>query len=149
MSLELAYQSRQTEKLLQKNSVLTDENGDLRRQLSLSKQTEEELAKRNNVYQKTIKSLLTKLKEQGAAQEESGGIVAELESELGDLESALHLSQLQTEDTEHRLSQANTRLADRTSQLDAWGGQHDQAMRFLMTCLEDVRDKVRVRMVNA
>ena len=31
---------------------------DLRRQLELSKQTEGELAKRNNVYQKTIKSLV-------------------------------------------------------------------------------------------
>ncbi len=49
---------RQTEKLLTKNNVLVDENNDLRRQLELSKQTEEELAKRNNVYQKTIKSLV-------------------------------------------------------------------------------------------
>ncbi len=31
---------------------------DLRRQLELARQTEEELAKRNNVYQKTIKSLV-------------------------------------------------------------------------------------------
>ncbi len=31
---------------------------DLRRNLELSKQTEQELAKRNNVYQKTIKSLV-------------------------------------------------------------------------------------------
>eukprot|EP00798_Chlamydomonas_sp_ICE-L_P009811 gene9811-7699_t len=57
MSIELGYQSRQTEKLLGRNSGLVDENRDLRRQLELSKQTEEELAKRNNVYQKTIKSL--------------------------------------------------------------------------------------------
>jgi|AntDeeMinimDraft_5_1070356.scaffolds.fasta_scaffold117340_1 predicted metal-dependent phosphotriesterase family hydrolase len=38
--------------------VLVDENADLRRQLGLSKQTEEELARRNNVYQRTIKSLV-------------------------------------------------------------------------------------------
>jgi len=35
-----------------------DENADLRRQLGLSKQTEEELARRNNVYQRTIKGLV-------------------------------------------------------------------------------------------
>jgi hypothetical protein len=39
--------------------VLTEENSDLRRQISLSKQTEQELARRNNVYQKTIKSLVS------------------------------------------------------------------------------------------
>lgn len=39
--------------------VLMEENADLRRQLGLSKQTEEELAKRNNAYQKTIKSLVS------------------------------------------------------------------------------------------
>lgn len=38
--------------------ALVEENQDLRRQLSLSRQTQEELAKRNNVYQKTIKSLV-------------------------------------------------------------------------------------------
>lgn len=58
MSIELSYQSRQTEKLLGKNTMLVEENHNLRRQLELSKQTEEELAKRNNVYQKTIKSLV-------------------------------------------------------------------------------------------
>lgn len=35
--------------------------------LELSKQTEGELAKRNHVYQKTIKTLLAKLKQQDVA----------------------------------------------------------------------------------
>ena len=43
---------------LKLTQVLVEENSDLRRQLSLGKQTEEELARRNNVYQKTIKSLV-------------------------------------------------------------------------------------------
>jgi FtsZ-binding cell division protein ZapB len=62
MSSELSYQSRQTEKLLEKNRKLLEENGDYRRQVDLYKQTETELAKRNHVYQKTIKTLLGKLK---------------------------------------------------------------------------------------
>ncbi len=60
MSIELHYQSRQTEKLMNKNMVLLEENQDLRQQLALSKQTQEELARRNNVYQKTIKSLVSR-----------------------------------------------------------------------------------------
>lgn len=58
MSIELSYQSRQTEKLLNKNARLVDENAELRRQIELSKQTETELAKRNGLYQKTIKTLV-------------------------------------------------------------------------------------------
>lgn len=64
MSSELAYQSRQTERLLEKNRELLGEAQDLRRQVDLYKQTETELAKRNHVYQKTIKTLLEKLKMQ-------------------------------------------------------------------------------------
>lgn len=58
MSSELAYQSRQTEKLLQKHQKTVNENASLRRQLELAVQTEEELAKRNFVYQKTIGTLV-------------------------------------------------------------------------------------------
>lgn len=99
---------------------------DLRRQLDLSKQTEEELAKRNNVYQKTIKSLLTKLKEQGMQQEESGGVAAELNSMIADLESSLHLASLQVDDLQHQLQRSSTKLLERTSQMDVWSAQHDQ-----------------------
>eukprot|EP00955_Chlamydomonas_euryale_P096925 365042-Chlamydomonas_euryale.AAC.30 len=42
----------------------------------------------------------------------------------------------------HTYEQANARLKDRTAQLDAWTNQHDQAMRFLMTCLKDVQSKI-------
>lgn len=59
MSIELSYQSRQTEKLLNKNAGLVEENAELRRQIELSKQTESELAKRNGLYQKTIKTLVS------------------------------------------------------------------------------------------
>ena len=58
MSSELAYQSRQTEKLLQKNQTLVDENMDMKRQMELARQTQEELSRRNFVYQKTIRTLV-------------------------------------------------------------------------------------------
>ena len=43
-----------------------EENAELRRQLELSKQTEEELARRNNLYQKTIKTLVRRAGWRGA-----------------------------------------------------------------------------------
>ena len=98
MHAELAYQSRQSEKIAARNKQLGDENADLRRRVELAKQTEAsrrrgvenmvcrgfgmgpamycatnavgpgawvtqvELAKRNHVYQKTIKTLLAKIR---------------------------------------------------------------------------------------
>lgn len=58
MASELAYQSRQTENMLHHNEVLRDDNGDLKRQIELSKQTQDEFAKRNLVYQRTIHRLV-------------------------------------------------------------------------------------------
>ena len=54
-------QSRETEKLIRRNDKLTAENASLKRELSLHKQSEEEMAKKVNVYQKTIQTLMTKL----------------------------------------------------------------------------------------
>lgn len=59
MSSELAYQSRQTEKLLEKNQQLLSESGNMRREIELARQTQNELAKRNFIYQKTIGSLVS------------------------------------------------------------------------------------------
>ena len=61
MSSELAWQSKETEKLIRKNDKLIGENQSLRRELALHKQTQEEFAKKVHVYQKTIKTLLAKL----------------------------------------------------------------------------------------
>ncbi|MEW5319047.1 MAG: hypothetical protein WDW38_010223 [Sanguina aurantia] len=142
MSIELSYQSRQTEKLLGKNSMLVEENHNLRRQLGLSKQTEEELARRNNVYQKTIKSLLTKLKDQGWAQQEHSQLVNELEARVGDVEAQLHVAELTVGEREHELRTAQATLTSRSVEAEALGGTIDDAARFLLTCLADVRQKI-------
>ena len=46
MSSELAWQSKETEKLIKKNDKLLAENAGLKRELSLHKQTQEEFAKK-------------------------------------------------------------------------------------------------------
>ena len=51
---------------------------------------------------------LTKLKEQGDQQQESGGVVAELESHISELDEQLNLSQLQVEEFQHQLKQVRS-----------------------------------------
>ncbi|GFR49769.1 hypothetical protein Agub_g11933, partial [Astrephomene gubernaculifera] len=142
MSIELSYQSRQTEKLLNKNSKLMEENAELRRQLELSKQTEEELARRNNLYQKTIKTLLSKLQDQGYAAAESDQVVGQLDQRLADLAGHLHLAQLQLEEKSAELEQLREKLDSKTAEAASLTSQYDDTARFLLQCVADVRDKV-------
>ena len=58
MSAEIAYQSRQTNSVMAANEVLDVRVAELKQELMLSRDTENELAKRNTVYQNTIKQLV-------------------------------------------------------------------------------------------
>lgn len=57
MATELHFQSKETEKLLERNKTLTDENSQLRRNLFIHKELENELARRTHLYQKLIKKM--------------------------------------------------------------------------------------------
>lgn len=58
MSAEMAYQSHQTSSVLSQNLELERRTGQLKRELSLSRDTQDELSKRNLVYQRAIKHLV-------------------------------------------------------------------------------------------
>jgi DNA polymerase III alpha subunit len=58
MSAEIAYQSCQTNAVLSQNNMLDTRVAELKQALVLSRDTENELAKRNTVYQSTIKQLV-------------------------------------------------------------------------------------------
>merc|ERR1719301_169035 len=62
MTTELHFQSRETERLLDKNQALLEENAQLKRNLQIHKELEDELARRTHVYQKLIRKLHQKLK---------------------------------------------------------------------------------------
>jgi len=62
MASELAFQNRETERLMMRNKKLSDENFLVRRDLNSYQQAEEELSRRNHAYLKTINSLVSKLK---------------------------------------------------------------------------------------
>jgi hypothetical protein len=64
MSTELQYQSRETEKLLQKHNFSIAENGRLRRDVEIATQTQLEMAKKTQFYQKLIKNLHEKVQQQ-------------------------------------------------------------------------------------
>ncbi|KAJ9514044.1 hypothetical protein QJQ45_021136 [Haematococcus lacustris] len=155
MSIELGYQSRQTEKLMSINTVLMEENSELRRQIALSKQTEQELARRNNAYQKTIKSLvglgqgsrtmvglrrstfqpdkaaLTKMKEQGSEQQQHGELVRGLEEHAAELELQVHLAQLQVDEANTRIDQLTHKLAERNRATEGSASQFAGTAQFL------------------
>ncbi len=81
LTTELEYQSKQTEKLLLKNTKLEEQIGALRRDVEIHKQVETELAKRSHLCQKVIKKLNEKVRtledqkdgEQPAAKGEAEG----------------------------------------------------------------------------
>lgn len=58
MSAEMAYQSHQTNSVLAQNYELDKRMAQLKRELSLSRDTQDELSKRNLVYQRAIKHLV-------------------------------------------------------------------------------------------
>ncbi|CAK0909474.1 unnamed protein product [Prorocentrum cordatum] len=71
MNTELAFQSRETERLLERNKSLLEENAQLRRNLHIHKDLENELARRTHVYQKLIKKMDQKQKAEAASREQS------------------------------------------------------------------------------
>lgn len=57
MATELHFQSKETERLLDRNQQLMEENSQLRRNLQIHKDLENELARRTHVYQKLLKKM--------------------------------------------------------------------------------------------
>lgn len=70
MFTELHFQSKETEKLMERNQSLLEENAQLRRNLNIHKDLENELARRTHLYQRLLKKMDQKLKSE-AAQKES------------------------------------------------------------------------------
>ncbi|CAD8070093.1 unnamed protein product [Paramecium primaurelia] len=63
MTTELDYQSKQTAKLLGKDSKLQEQVTSLKRDIEIHKQVEQELAKRSHFSQKLIKKLTARIKD--------------------------------------------------------------------------------------
>merc|ERR1719174_1854084 len=62
MTTELHFQSRETERLLEKNAQLLEQTAQLKRSLLIHQELEAKLARRTHVYQKLIRKLHMKTK---------------------------------------------------------------------------------------
>eukprot|EP00933_Yihiella_yeosuensis_P056521 TRINITY_DN5573_c1_g1_i1.p1 TRINITY_DN5573_c1_g1~~TRINITY_DN5573_c1_g1_i1.p1 ORF type:complete len:525 (+),score=116.37 TRINITY_DN5573_c1_g1_i1:228-1802(+) len=76
MATELHFQSKETERLLDRNQALLEENAQLRRNLLIHKDLENELARRTHVYQRLLKKMDQKQKADAASQEQSRDLAA-------------------------------------------------------------------------
>eukprot|EP00240_Pyramimonas_obovata_P004772 CAMPEP_0118924344 /NCGR_PEP_ID=MMETSP1169-20130426/2521_1 /TAXON_ID=36882 /ORGANISM="Pyramimonas obovata, Strain CCMP722" /LENGTH=416 /DNA_ID=CAMNT_0006865445 /DNA_START=354 /DNA_END=1601 /DNA_ORIENTATION=+ len=142
MASELAYQSRQTENLLTKNKKLLEDNLSLKRTLELSKQTEGELAKRNHVYQKTIKTLLAKLKQQDAAKRDDEEELTRQIDFGQDMQTRLHEMHKELLVQKEEMDQLVRHAERKTAEAEALREEQDEAARFLITCLSDVKKQI-------
>lgn len=82
MATELHFQSKETERLLDRTQQLQEENQQLRRNLSIHKDLENELARRTHVYQKIIKKMKQRADANSTAIAEEDGSVGGEESIL-------------------------------------------------------------------
>ena len=150
MSSELAWQSKETEKLIRKNDKLVGESQALKRELSLHRQTQEEFAKKVNVYQKTIKTLLAKLNALDASQQaELARIhIVDDEKERERAEWLRERDQLETalEEVRARMAVAFdeiTRLRVAQQEADEKHSRmlslQDEAVKFTLQCLADMQ----------
>lgn len=71
MVTELHFHNKETERLISSNNKLLEENAQLKRNLQIHKDLENELARRTHVYQKLIKKMDQKQKSDLASKEQS------------------------------------------------------------------------------
>lgn len=134
---ELAYQSRQTEKLLQKNETLLSENSDFKRRIELSVQTEDEIAKKCNVYQKTVKTLYTKMVKESTRRKEAEHMVQKLSQQLKDYDSENTALKERVNDTAEVLQDTKYRLDSKTEAFEDYRMSRNELEAFLIASLED------------
>jgi len=92
MATELHFQSKQTEQLLERNQALIEENAQLRRNLVIHKDLENELARRTHVYQKLIKKMHQRQKPDSVADGDADrGLDSVAEASQGDHNQASSL----------------------------------------------------------
>jgi hypothetical protein len=153
MISELQYQSKETEKLLLQNKTLNRKLQETRRDLELSKETEQELAKRTQFYQKLIKKLHEKLKAKEDTEKERGAneqqetVKLELVTEAK--QEVISALQDKTEQLEANLEAVCVELESNRQELQRVAEERnrmlklqDETVRFLLTSMQDVSNEV-------
>lgn len=136
---ELAYQSRQTEKLLQKNETLLSENSGFKRRIELSVQTEDELAKKCNVYQNTVKSLYSKMVKETARRKEAEDLVHKLSQQLKEYEGENSTLKTEMIGKEDMLHTTKVHLENKIEEMEEYRMTRNELEAFLVASLEDCK----------
>jgi len=126
---EVAYHTSQTEILLQQNEKLLQDLAVANRTLQLAKELEEDLARRNHMYQKTTRILVFKLREKQMA---ASGPRKKTEQEKKNDEELKELWK-----TTERLKTPQSPDYQK-GPLDSKNVVRDEAVKFLFACLEDI-----------
>eukprot|EP00899_Mesostigma_viride_P020212 jgi/Mesvir1/28192/Mv04747-RA.1 len=142
MNSELSYQSRQTEKLLAKNQKLMDENAQLRREMALYRQTEEELAQRSHIQQKTIKTLFAKLKGQDSSKRDAEEELLRAQGKMAEVDQSYELLQARLRETEQEKERYRELYEKAAVDLESQQAEMDATAKFLVTCLQDVKRQI-------
>lgn len=160
MSTELAWQSKETERLMRRGDVLGEENKKLKREVALHKQTEEEFARKSNGFQQTIQTLLARLNETDAT---SHGELSKLNKAAEDSDRALAVAQTQVEALREEVTQLQEekdRAQESVSRLqeDLIGEKElrrreaelmDDGIRFIHACFQDIERSPSSRYMGA
>lgn len=150
ISSELAWQSKEAEKLAKRNEKLAEEVKGLRRELELHKQMEGEFARKVHVYQKTIKTLLAKLNSLDLLKRSEAETLTHAEEEI---ERVRALANSQVESLEEEATRLRMSMGSAESEVEhlraelerarALAEQRERAtddgVRFLLECLNDAR----------
>eukprot|EP01018_Ginkgo_biloba_P023757 Gb_10617 [translate_table: standard] len=133
LTKELAYHVRQTELLLQKNEKLVNENIELHRKMLLAKEVEEDMARRNHMYQQTMRLLVYKLRDKGLANKADKSEEEDLKWLIGQnkqLKSDIHREHWEQE-------KLKDKIGERTEAVQS-ASTEEKVMKFIYACFEDI-----------
>jgi len=148
LTTELEYQSKQTEKLMLRNSKLEEQVITLKRDIEIHKQVESELAKRSHFCQKLIKRLNGKVKvlEEEASTKLSHSVIEEIEPKQRYNEDLVHYLEQKLEETltgQSQLQTEYTTLKADYQELRAKLNEKAQKYRTLAVLLSDYLQDLR------
>lgn len=146
MASELAFQNRETERLLQKNRKLADENMSTRRELAMYKQAESELARRNHAYIKTIHSLMAKLKSLEGAKKDLERVCKDKEGFIStSYKQRVTSLQDSVQETYQSLEEMRNDLDNRKSELTRLQQTKDDVALYVLQAAREVKQKLTAK----
>lgn len=148
LTTELEYQSKQTEKLMIRNSKLEEQVVTLKRDIEIHKQVESELAKRSHFCQKLIKRLNAKVKqlEEDASARISQSVIEEPEQKQRYNEDLVHYLEQKLEETLTNQTQLQTEYVTLKADYQELRGkltERSQKYRTLAVLLSDYLQDLR------